>query len=307
MDSIKLEPQFERKGGKVKGVSNSSDSHLLESIRSVGMREPFVVLEKKGEYLLVKGYRRYQVIKDLFKIGKLHMSTNINALPCVVISDSTLSSATIRLSADIRQDLTPSQEAFYYQKLTQEFNVTKKDLAMICGITPASIGNYLVILKCIAPVRKSIDCKQLPMSAGKIFCVLKPEGQQLLYNIVKRAKKIDRKTLVNQRNKLADDLFIKPKKDRMKVSQPIREKKKGQVQDGRTKRDLLVYNLSTVELEHRRAEKDYEIENVNLQHLVGWWDIAMRHESIKTFIQHKYPSEYDNIKTILSYELGVDL
>jgi ParB/RepB/Spo0J family partition protein len=282
--------------------SKDSERFLKESLIKVGMREPLLINDR---HELIDGYRRYYAIKELQQRNMLPATINITKIPCVMVSTAGNHPATIRIQSDIRQDLTPSQEAHYYQKLLKEHNLKKHDLAIMIGISAMSISNYLVILDCIKPVQKAIDDGQLPMSAGKTFCVLKEDGQEKLYNKLKGDKNVHRKTLINQAKELSDDLFKRPKQERMKRSYSLRKAKKGQIQDGGVKRTFLLQDINVEEKELSYTEKLFEKARRKILSLIGWWDLIMRNETLRKYIKHKYSQDYNTITYILKDELGV--
>jgi hypothetical protein len=143
------------------------------------------------------------------------------------------------------------------------------------------------------------------MSAGKTFCVLKEDGQEKLYNKLKGDKNVHRKTLINQAKELSDDLFKRPKQERMKRSYSLRKAKKGQIQDGGVKRTFLLQDINVEEKELSYTEKLFEKARRKILSLIGWWDLIMRNETLRKYIKHKYSQDYNTITYILKDELGV--
>ena len=309
LDGINLLPELKRTK-RAEGPSKDSEKFLKESIKIVGMREPLLVNENRE---LIDGYRRYYAIKDLQKLDMLPPSIDISKIPCIIASTKAYNPADLRIQSDVRQDLTPSQEAYYYGELFKTRSINKNDLAKMIGISPMSISNYMVILDCIDAVKKAIDSKQFPMSAGKIFCVLNADGQKKLYDKLignveefREFLKIPRQRLINEAKRIDDSFFKRPKTERMKKSRSLRERKRGQIQDGGIKRDLILHDISMEEKELSYVERQLEKARMKLQGVIRWLDLVIRNKALKDHIKSRFPEQYNDITFVLHDELGGD-
>jgi len=311
IQKIKVIPEFKRRG-KAKDVSKQGDEFLLESLKNVGLNEPFTVMKQGDTFILVDGYRRLKAIKDLYEINELHDSIDVNALPAVEIKN--ISPVVARVASEIRQDLKPTERAFYIDKLLKEHSMSRKDIANMFGWSTPSVANWLVILYCIRPVQNGIDEGRFPMSAGKIFSVMTEQGQKKLFRKFSGMRRIKRSTLQTQAAKITHKYFKRPYEERMEISESVRKAKKGYKHKDRTilkirekEKGLLSDDISTKEKELtllKRDRNDFSRRVRKYAYEVETW---LRTPKIKNFIKEKYPKIFENLRLIIDIELGIQI
>ena len=303
---IKFFKDFERQK-KAEQVPKQSDEFLRDSIKNVGMKEPLTVLKFGEGYLLVDGYRRYRALQDLHSIRELPGSIDLNSLPAIVHEDG--SPEVLRYMLDIRQDLSYSLQAIYIKKLLEDHGKTKKEIAQLYGISPASIENWLVILKCIPEVQKAIDKGQFPMSAGKIFTTLKEEGQEKLFERLKNYTKVTRDRINREANRIPKNLFnIPDKTKRREIAKSLIKTKTGYVHENRTelkvRKKAVMDDIVVAEKERVYLEREVKFYSDTIREHVNIMEIWLRSEPIKNYIASNYPKPFSDIREIIHVELG---
>jgi len=303
---VELLPEFVRQK-KADRVSKQSDEYLRDSIKNVGMKEPLTVLNLGKRYLLVDGYRRLKAIKDLSEIGELHDSIDVNSLPAIVHDD--ISPMVARYMVDIRQDIPYTLRAIFIKKLLDEHGKTRKEIAQLYGISPPSIENWLVILRCIPIVQKAIDNGRFPMSAGKIFSTLREKGQEILYNKLRHYSEVPRARINQEANRISKSLFNIPEKQKRKeIAKSLIEKKTGYVHEDRTelrvRKKIIMDDIVVAEKEHAYLEREVKFYSDTVRKYVSMVEIWSRSSDIKNYIASNYPKSFSDISEIIYIELG---
>lgn len=111
---------------------------LAESIREHGVLQPILVSEKSdGGYLLIAGERRYRASKLL----------NLPTIPALVKEFKDEQKLEVALIENIqRSELNSLEEAFAYQRLTEEFGLTQEEVAAKVGKSRSAIANTIRLL-----------------------------------------------------------------------------------------------------------------------------------------------------------------
>lgn len=304
--NIELLPEFIRQK-KADEVPKQSDEYLRDSLKNVGMKEPLTVLRVGERYILIDGYRRLKAIEDLYKIGELHDSIDLTSLPVVVHEN--ISPVVARYMVDIRQDIPYTLRALYIRKLMDEHGKTRKEIAQLYGISPPSIENWLVILRCIPAVQKAIDKDRFPMSAGKIFSTITEEGQEILYNRFKNYSKVTREKINREANRLSKSFFnIPDKQKRREIAKSLIEKKTGYVHENRTelkvRKRMVMDDIVVAEKEHLYLEREVKFYSDIIREYVSVVEIWLRSSDIKDYIASNYPKSFSDISDIIYVELG---
>ena len=243
---------------------------------------------------------------NLHKIDKLHSSLDIDNLPCIVNDDPEKSDISVRVESFNRQNLTPSQEAYYYRVLIKEHSVTRSNLAKMIGISEMSISNYLIIGECIKQVVDAIDSGLFPMSASKIFSPLKDEGQIELYGRVKDIKSVTRQILVREQRSINDSKFKKSIEERSQISKYLRNAKKGQIQEKPLVREVL--NLSLKDVSDELSDIKISIQDIQMviDKFGPWWCRVVSNKSILKMINDFDSDIPKNVLNVIEVE-GFDL
>lgn len=143
-------------------------NELAESIREHGVLQPILVSEKSdGGYLLIAGERRYRASKLL----------NLPTIPALVKEFKDEQKLEIALIENIqRSELNSLEEAFAYQRLTEEFGLTQEEVATKVGRSRSAIANTIRLLTLPEEVQKALIDGRI--SAGQARALLGIDEQK---------------------------------------------------------------------------------------------------------------------------------
>ncbi len=290
IDELETISSFERQ--KPKTAAEVSEFRTLElSLKEIGLSDPFVVYKQGDKYILCDGYIRLRIIKG-FMLDGITSPIDFDNILCEVVDEPDITPAQLRLESNKRSAITPSQMAEGFRDLLKIHHFNLRELGPKFGMSHQSIANYLEILKCIPEVQRAIDKKIFPMSAGKQFCVLTPEGQRTLYDSLiskyGQAPRFTRSQMEEGKESLKDSLFIASKAQRMKRSENLREKKKGAVVRRPLERSLAT-TIEQLEKEIRYSEEELNDKRDNLLNLLTRWELAFRILEIREYFKNTFP------------------
>jgi ParB/RepB/Spo0J family partition protein len=153
---------------------------LVESIKSVGILEPLIVVPVDHGYEVVVGHRRRGA-------GVL---AELKWLPCIVRSYDVTQRTVARLVENLqRADLAPFEEAAGFQQLVDQ-GLTQRDIATRVGRSQASISKRLALLKLPADAASYIASGNLTLDdAAQLGAVDDPELMAAAMEGIKQASK----------------------------------------------------------------------------------------------------------------------
>ena len=147
---------------------------LASSIKKLGVIQPVLLRPvSKGNrevFEIVAGERR-------FRASRL---AGLKQIPGIVTNLTDKETIQIALVENIqREDLNPIEEAQAYARLTEEFNMTQKDIAETVGRERASIANFIRLLNLPEQIQTYVKNNKLSMGHAKAILSVKEEGAQL--------------------------------------------------------------------------------------------------------------------------------
>lgn len=187
---------------------------LAESIRQYGILQPLVVTRFEREqddgiaveYELVAGERRYRAAVML----------GLREVPVIIRREEP---AKVRLELALvenvqRQDLNPLERAKAYKRLTEEFGVDQKEIAIRIGKSRESISNTVRILMLPEYIQAAVAASSITEGHTRPLLMLsaRPEEQKELFEdiiahhiSVREAERISRR-IARERARKVDDL-----------------------------------------------------------------------------------------------------
>ena len=183
---------------------------LSESIKSHGLLQPIVVLEKEDGYLLIAGERR-------LRAHKLANITRIKA----IIADVDIDAAKLRELALIeniqRENLNAIELANSYAELIEVHSITHEELSTVVHKSRSQITNTMRLLSLSSYVQKKLLEGKISQGHAKILVGLDPERQKVIVDTI-----IGQKLSVREVEKLVqlDKKPIKAVKDQIEWMQP---------------------------------------------------------------------------------------
>ena len=143
---------------------------LADSIKQFGVIEPLVVVKRKGYYELIAGERRWRAAR----------LAGLKEVPVVIKDYDDQQIVEIALIENIqREDLNPIEEAHAYERLIQEFNLTKDEVAERVSKSRTTVTNALRLLKLTEKVQQMLIDDML--STGHVRALITIADPQLQY------------------------------------------------------------------------------------------------------------------------------
>lgn len=142
---------------------------LTESISESGVLNPVLVRKKNDYYEVVSGYKRFYIAK------KLHLKT----IPVVIrdISDDILIYLVLSRATHKRHD-NILNKTYVFTILTEEYNVSRKDIAMISKISISQVNNIMRLKKLSSDVISLIKKDRLSYGQARVL-VNFPKDKQI--------------------------------------------------------------------------------------------------------------------------------
>ena len=143
---------------------------LAASIREKGVIQPLVVRKLADHYQIIAGERRWRAAQ---KAG-------LHEVPVVIQDVSEDWALEIALIENIqREDLNAIEEAFAYQNLIQNFDLTQEDVARRVGKERSTVANAIRLLRLPEAVQKDVVAGKLGMGHARALLALDNEKQIL--------------------------------------------------------------------------------------------------------------------------------
>ncbi len=153
---------------------------LARTIHTHGIIQPIVVREiEEGQYELIAGERRYRAIQML----------GWDEIPAIVKDLNDTETASVALIENLqREELTPIEEAWAYEKLLEIQELTQEALAQRLGKGQSTVANKLRLLKLPKEVQDGLLKKKITERHARALIPLKdPEKQvQLMQTIIEQ-------------------------------------------------------------------------------------------------------------------------
>jgi len=136
---------------------------LAESIKAVGLIQPIIVRENKGEFIIVAGERRYRAC-SLIEMKKVK---------AIVIEANEEQNFTMALIENIqREDLNPIEEAKAYRLLINRFKLKQQELAKKVGKERTTITNSLRLLNLPEEIQDGLVERKITSGHAKVLLSL---------------------------------------------------------------------------------------------------------------------------------------
>ncbi len=143
---------------------------LSMSIKEYGVLQPLTLRYIRGQYILIAGERRLRAAKI----------AGLKYIPAIIINLDDEKSAVLALIENLqRQDLNYIEEAYGYNKLLNEYNITQENLARKIGKNQSTIANKLRLLKLSNKVKSYLLQNNLTERHGRAILKLEKEDDQL--------------------------------------------------------------------------------------------------------------------------------
>lgn len=144
---------------------------LSASIKEYGVLQPILVTERiDGGYELVAGERRLRATK----------LAGLPTIPAVIKNLADQAKVEVALVENIqRENLNPLEEAFAYQRLCEEFDLTQQVVADKVGKSRPYVANAIRLLDLPEAAQKALADGKISYSQGRTLLTLPETAQQL--------------------------------------------------------------------------------------------------------------------------------
>jgi ParB family transcriptional regulator, chromosome partitioning protein len=151
---------------------------LAQSIRASGIIQPLVVRRSKDRYELIAGERRWRAAQR----------AQLQKVPIVVrdVPDEIAIEMTLVENLQ-REDLNPIEQAYAFQRLTEEFHLTQEQVAERTGKDRATVANAVRLLKLEEPIQRLLEEGLLTAGHGRALLAVADSAGRL--ELAKRAAK----------------------------------------------------------------------------------------------------------------------
>ena len=192
-----------------KNFDEDALQELSDSIKQFGLLQPILVQDRKDNYEIIEGERRWRAAKI----------AGLKEIPVIVRDYSDQEIMEISLIENIqREDLNPIEEAQAYKRLLTEFNLKQDEVAERVSKSRAAVTNSIRLLKLSDEVQQMVIDDMI--STGHARTLLAVEDKDEQYNLAQRI--FDEKLSVRDVEKLVKNLH-KPEKPSKKTDNKTME------------------------------------------------------------------------------------
>ena len=144
---------------------------LASSIKEHGILQPLLVTERAdGGYELVAGERRWRAAQ----------MASLATVPALIKKMADRQKLEVALIENIqRENLNPLEEAFAYQRLMEEFDLTQQEVADKVGKSRPAIANTIRLLSLPEEVKTALVDKRINMGQARALLSLEDPAKQL--------------------------------------------------------------------------------------------------------------------------------
>lgn len=144
---------------------------LSESIAVHGIIQPLTVREMaNGYYQIIAGERRWRAAR----------LANLAEVPAIVMEADDRKVTELALIENLqRQDLNPIEEALGYQKLVDDFGITKEEASQRVGKSRSAVSNAMRLLSLPAPIIDMLREGKLTAGHARAILTVANEKKQL--------------------------------------------------------------------------------------------------------------------------------
>lgn len=150
--------------------SEEKIEELARTIHTHGVIQPIVIRSIDDKYEIIAGERRYRAMKSL----------GWKEVPAIIRELDDKETASIALIENLqREELTPIEEAYAYEKLLELHSLTQEALAQRLGKGQSTVANKLRLLKLPDVIQRAIMDKVISERHARALIAVKDSELQL--------------------------------------------------------------------------------------------------------------------------------
>lgn len=144
---------------------------LTASIREIGVLQPILVRKTENGYELIAGERRWRAAKR----------AGLDRIPAVVRDVEDQGALEQAIVENLhRSDLNAIEEAYAYQQLIDDFELTQDQVATRVGKSRSAVANTLRLFQLPASVQRMVMARELSAGHGRAILAATPADQESL-------------------------------------------------------------------------------------------------------------------------------
>lgn len=169
MKLSKIEPNREQPR---KHFEEDALLELADSIKKFGIIQPLVVQKKDDYYEIIAGERRWRAAK----------LAGLKEVPVIIKEFTKQEAVEISLIENIqRENLNPIEEAYAYERLLTEFNLTQDEVAERVSKSRTAVTNSMRLIKLSQKVKQMVIDEMISAGhARALLAIEDPEQQHML-------------------------------------------------------------------------------------------------------------------------------
>jgi len=145
---------------------------LVYSIQQHGVLEPIVVRPVDDKFEIVAGHRRFLASR----------SAGLDEIPAVIRDMDGLDVDIIRLEENLkREDISPLDEAKYFQWMIEEHNLTHAQIAEMIGKSRSYVSHRLRLLNLPRDLREAVEQEEIAPSVALVLNRIEDDDDRAYY------------------------------------------------------------------------------------------------------------------------------
>lgn len=172
---------------------------LAQSIMAHGIIQPLIVSKKGNLYELIAGERRFQASK----------LAGLKKVPVIVRQAEELEKLELAIIENVqRHDLNAIEEAFAYEKLMDEYQMSQEEVAAKMGKSRSLVANKVRLLSLPVEIQKALIEQRITEGHAKaILSIQNPEKQRAMFELILKSN-----LTVRQAEDKTKEISVKPHK-----------------------------------------------------------------------------------------------
>jgi ParB/RepB/Spo0J family partition protein len=175
-------------------LEDDDDRALVASLAGAGQRVPILVVEEPAgaatHYRILDGHRRVAALRHLDR----------STVKAIVYRKESLECDLVTLTANIRKNLTPMEQARALARLRERHQLTDEAIAQSVGISRAYFYQLKTLLKSDPAIQREVEAMRLSARAARALSKAPPQKQPELAQVATRYElsEADARRLVEQ-------------------------------------------------------------------------------------------------------------
>ena len=173
LDVGRIEPNPEQPR---KNFDDEAIAQLAESIATVGVIQPIIVVDEGGYYRIIAGERRWRAARI----------AGLSTIPAIIRAYSGEQRVEVALIENLqRQDLNPIEEANGYERLITEYGYTQDKVAAAVGKSRSAVANSIRLLRLSENIKLMISGGSITAGhARALLAIGSDERREAVANLI---------------------------------------------------------------------------------------------------------------------------